>query len=222
MAINETAHQQSEELRVMLAMALIGLVTSPKYDPTVEQAALMHHVETSIKHPKFTVLTQLTELAHTIQTGRPSGRDYAEEVRALVRNLFPIGSSSEIDGQQDPGEGVGSDDHIDGEPGNDKVDRVERIVGKHPSLEMPYGRELEELNELIASIEKTEGRSLTAVETRDVNRLFNTAIETGQPQTLKLDPSKAGGYLIMAAKPEDASGKDLLEFIAALGLLARK
>lgn len=209
--------EKDEVVREHFVKSLLSLLTGRKYDPTVEQSKLLRTLEKVGKSDGYAELEAMANLITLLTTKTPDTRNYRAEARELIRSMFPIG---EVDGQQDPGP-VGSDDHIDGEPGNDKLDRVERILGKVAPLEMPYGRQLEELNELIASIEKTEGRSLTAVETRDVNRLFNTAIETGQPQTLKLDPSKAGGYLIMAAKPEDVGG-DLLGLILGLGLGARR
>ena len=214
--------EKDEIVREHFVKSLLSLLTSRKYDPTVEQAKLLRMLDKVGKSDGYAELEAMANLITLLTTKIPDTRDYRAEARDLIRAMFPIG---EVDGQQDPGP-VGSDPYAEAASAmlNPETE-AERVIGKPEALGAPYGsndEEAREVSELVAAIEKDSGSKLSAAEVIEVARLLRQAINNGIPQTFKRE-GHSGGYLIMSSKiaPEDVGG-GLLNLILGLGLAARK
>lgn len=204
--LQRKADKADRDARDKIVGGLMGLLVSEKYDPTVEGSKLHAVADECIASEWFKILLELVKVRDLSTTGIPCARDFAAELHGLIDDLFPIGikgGPKEVDGQEDPP--GGADD---------------RVIGMPEALGAPYGAELDlrkEGNELIAAIEKAEGRDLSAAERDQVRDLLTKTVSTNKPELFVPQASK-GSYLIIASKsiaPEDIDLRLLRDLLLA-------
>lgn len=184
--------------RNKIVIGLMMILSCPSYDPTVEGPALLKIVDEVAKTGALAMLGLGVNLYGTSTTGIQTDRNLDEELRTLIRTLFPLGF--DVNGQEDPP----GDIYAEAAKGvyDAPLNEGDRVTGKPEALgaayDAPYTFD-DETTELIRALEEAEGRELTFEERFEVGVLLKTAITSGMPQVFVPKASK-GGYLVMARK----------------------
>lgn len=208
--------------RNKIVIGFMMILSCPSYDPTVEGPALLKIVDEVAKTGALAMLGLGVNLFGTSTTGIQTDRNLDEELRTLIRTLFPLGF--DVDGQEDPP----GDIYAEAAKGvyDAPLNEGDRVTGKPEALGAGYGIPPEDVDvdaylaastaqpytfddettELIRALEEAEGRELTFEERFEVGVLLKTAITSSMPQVFLPKGSK-GGYLVMARKDMPKTGE---------------
>lgn len=154
--------------------AMLAILIHPGYDPTTIGPMLHEMAKRMAKDPVFQMLAGLS-----LKQGSP--RDITKEVEDILRGAWPLGFADKA------------------EPAASESERAVNSAAAALALELPYGDQGREFQELLAVIEKAEGRPLTDEEKLRTVRAFNKAVNEGKPHTITFNGKNV--YLAVSAGP---------------------
>jgi hypothetical protein len=189
-----TGKKHSDERWTRLLLALTVLLSHPEYDPTVEGLELDKQLNKLKGMQHFQLLCQLSAMTNGAIHGNPTAsaqRDLAGELAALIRTMFPLS----FDEQGNP---VGPNTVADASEATNAAPAERDNAAAAFAIEYPYGAAGKELDGLLATIEKNEGRPLTNAEKLQTVRAFNKAVNEGAPQTVTFNGED--GYLLVGTR----------------------